>query len=294
MDLATSVAFWSAIATACSAVFIGWQAWETRRTAQASRKAATDSRDAVKIANATLELATEQAQQSAILVKDSIRARLDIKAPAVSMTIRQKHSDTAVDFLIKRHDGPQAFGVMDFAEDALFELPRDNDTLIYAVYEVAFHNDGLVPVSVRSASMGSRSGGFFRWLDTIRVPVGESVNAVMAIGTSVEEWAMALDNKTPSPARGFWETVRNGETGVQLSQEFHVEAPMIQPVEGGSNGDTYRIPGRTRAPRMLASIVIDAQERAYVIAGIPVESLVPTVEEADMLTQRGHQPILNN
>lgn len=227
MDLATSVAFWSAIATACSALFIGWQAWETRRTAQASRKAASDSRDAVKIANATLELATEQSQQSAILAKDSIRARLDIKAPAISMTMRRGTSKAAESFIISRLDSSQALQAADPFEEALFELPGDSDMWVYAVYLVSFHNEGLVPATIRSSSMCRASGGAFVWQETLRVPVGESGNAMLAIGASVEDWATALGGISAPLPSGSWETVLHEDTGVLLSQEFHVEAPMI-------------------------------------------------------------------
>lgn len=283
MDPVTSVAFWSAIATACSALFIGWQAWETRRTAEASRKAASDSRDAVKIANDTLELATEQAQQSAILAKDSIRARLDIKAPAISMTIRQGGSRVAAGFAISTPDSPQVLRNVDTFEEEQFELPRDNDTVIYAMYRVSFHNDGLVPVTIRSNSLGRSSSGFFSWEETLRVPVGEYENAMLAIGASAEEWARAWDKGTSPPAHGWWETVLHEDTGVMLSQKFHVEATMIQPIEAGVSGGNYCIPSDKLESRRRASLVFGDQKRAYIIAGEHVESLAPTVKEANML-----------
>ena len=294
MDPVTSVAFWSAIATACSALFIGWQAWETRRTAEASRKAASDSRDAVKIANDTLKLATEQAQQSAILAKDSIRARLDLKAPAISMTLRKGTSMAADHFMVEKPGELTYLRPIDPYDGVPFELPEDNDTWIYAVYLVSFHNDGLVPVTIRSDSMGRSLTGSFVWMETLRVPVGESVNAMLAIGTSVEKLAMVLGKDSEPPASGWWETVLHEDTGVQLSQKFHVAEPMIEPWEGGESDDSYCIPRNKSESKGRASIVFGDQKRAYIIAKKPVESLVPTVEEANMLAVKDPKPILTN
>lgn len=294
VDLTTSVAFWSAIATACSAVFVGWQALETRRTAQSSRRAAEDGRDAVRVANATLELAREQSQQSAILVKDSIRARLDIKAPAISMTLRQGTSMAADHFMVEKPGGLTYLRPIEPHDGVPFELPEDNDTWIYAVYWVAFHNDGLVPVTIRSASMGRSLSGTFVWMETLRVPVGESVYAMLAIGTSVEKWVMALEKNTEQVASGCWETVLHEDTGVRLSQTFHVEEPMIEAWAGGKGGESYCIPRNKSESKGRASIVVGDQERGYVIAGKVVESLAPSVEETNMLALKGPKPMLTS
>lgn len=294
MDLATSVALGSAIATACSAGFVGWQAWETRKTAASSKEAAKDSRDAVMVANDTLELAREQSRQSTILVKDSIRARLDIKAPAISMTLRQGTSMAADHFMVEKPGGLTYLRPIDPHDGVPFELPEDNDTWIYAVYLVAFHNDGLVPVTIRSASMGRSLAGAFMWMETLRVPVGESVNAMLAIGTSVEKWVMALDKNTGQVVKGCWETVLHEDTGVRLSQPFHVEEPMIEAWAGGKGVESYCIPRNKSEPKGRASVVFGDQERVYVIAGKVVESLAPSVEETNTLALKDPKPMLTS
>lgn len=71
---------WAALATTASAVVVGWQAWETRRTAQAAEDALGVAREDLSSAQKSLALANRTLETTQAQHLDAVRARLDARA----------------------------------------------------------------------------------------------------------------------------------------------------------------------------------------------------------------------
>lgn len=268
MEIETWVALGAAVATALSAGFIGWQAWETRRSAVSSNKAAEASEAALIVANESLELNRRQAEQSAFMVAEATRARLEANAPAVLMEFVDGEAAQPEAFIVGKGSKREEFRVKEAGE--LFQLPQDSELWIYALFDVIFHNDGLVPVTVLSQStLIPTSGDFVLWIENFRIEVGKSANMQIAVGTSLERWADIQTDRMRSRGEAAWGTAMVGDSGVRLTQTIHIDGTVLE--HGSKEGDfTLRPFGPdTNYPSFL---VKDQPVRTYWLGGqeIPV------------------------
>lgn len=271
MDLATSVAVASAGATTVSAFFIAWQALETRRSAASSNKSAEASEAALTVANASLELNRRQAEQSAFMVVEATRARLETNAPAVSMQLIDGYDAVPGAFIVGKSSQRSEFKVAEIGQ--LFQRPQDAELCIYALFDVVFHNDGLVPVTVLSQStVTPTSGDFVVWTDSFRVEVGGSVDMQLAVGASLKGWTHFLDRKMDSRGEAGWITELSGDSGVRLTQKIHIDGTVLTP--GQREGD-FRLRGYGPDENYPAYILDELPKRTYWLGGKEISALSP-------------------
>lgn len=270
MNLTTLVALGAAVATMFSALFIGWQAWETRRSAGSSNKSAEASKAALVVANESLDLNRRQAEVAAFMVAEATRARLETNAPAVSMRFVDGDNPRQLEVIATKATSSGAIQTKRIGD--VFQLPQDSEWWIYILFDVVFHNDGLVPVTVQSNSTVIINLEGHLWERSFRLEVGESAAKCLAVGTSLEGWTESRDDKTKPRGHAGWVTELNSDSGVRLTQAIHIDGTVLEP--GQKEGDfTIRQLGPdVNYPSFL---VKDQPKRTYWLGGQVIPSLVP-------------------
>lgn len=268
MDLATKVALASAIATTLSALFVAWQALETRRSAKSARQAAEASEAALVVANESLELNRRQAEQSAFMVAEATRARLETNAPAVSMQFVDGDKARPYSFIAGKATDRDSFRAKSVGD--AFQLPQDAELWLYALFEVSFHNDGLVPVTIWSGStLKLMIQGYF-WQPTTRLEVGGSEVMYLAVGASLAGWTESPDDKRRPRGEAGWVTELNGDSGVSLTQMIHIEGTLLERSQTDGNFILRSIGWDANWPSNLTK---DQPKRTYWIGGQEIAAL---------------------
>ncbi len=270
MEIETWVALGAAVATALSALFIGWQAWETRRSAESSNKAATASEAALEVANASLELNRRQAEQSAFMVAEATRARLETNAPAVSMEFVDGENCQPSAFIIGKQSDPESFESREPGH--VFQLPQDAELWLYALFDVKFHNDGPLPVTIWSGSTIIPTYDGFPWDTTFRLDKGESLVRFLAVGTSLVGWTESRDDKTKPRGEAGWVTELSGDSGVRLTQAIHIDGTLLG--NGQREGD-FSLRGLGPDANWPSHLVKDQAKRTYWLGGQEIPALAP-------------------
>lgn len=150
----------AATATAASAGVIAWQAWQTRRSVQASE-------DAVQIAQAALT--------------ESQLARIESGVPRLTVTTPMIPEAEK----LWRRDGFQRVMI---AEDEIFKLPRDADLILGFEHTFTVRNDG--PGTVLPLTRASESVSVQGFAEPIP-PNSERV-FTFAVRRTVAEWVTLL------------------------------------------------------------------------------------------------------
>lgn len=270
MELETCVALIAALATTISAIFIAWQAGETRRSANSSNKAAEASEAALVVANESLELNRQQAEQSAFMVAEATRARLETNAPAVSIEFVNGETAQPEAYIVGKQSDPDSFESREVGET--FQLPKDKDLWLYALFNVRFHNDGPLPVTIWSGSTITPVYDGFPWCPTFRLDQGESVFKWLAVGCLVEHWTSFPDEKGRPRGEAGWVTELNGDSGVKLTQSIHIDGTLLG--RGQKEGDfTLRRLGGD--PNWPSFVVKDQAKRTYWLGGKEIPALAP-------------------
>lgn len=74
-------------ATAISAAFIAWQAYETRRAAQATRASAQETAESVELTRQALQISQDSLAVSRALAAEQMKGRLDARAPRLRVNL---------------------------------------------------------------------------------------------------------------------------------------------------------------------------------------------------------------
>lgn len=270
MEIETCVALISAFATTISAIFIAWQAGETRRSANSSNKAAEASEAALVVANESLELNRRQSEQSAFMVAEATRARLETNAPAVSMQFVDGDSARPISFLAGKPSDRESFRAKSVGD--VFQLPQDAELWLYALFEVSFHNDGLVPVTIFSGATGVPMLQGYSWQPTTRLEVGGSEVMYLAVGASLAVWTESPEDKGKPRGEAGWVTELNGDSGVRLTQMIHIEGTLLEGSQTEGNFVLRSIGWDANWPSNLTK---DQPKRTYWIGGQEIAALAP-------------------
>lgn len=127
----------AAISASIAAIFVGWQSWETRKTARASR-------DAVGVAIDALELARKEEGNTRSLLAEAVRSRIDSVMPRITVTADlypvRTATMTATPLSEVRQDVP---------EGMVFRLPKDGGNFLCLTYQVEVANDSDQHVVLR-------------------------------------------------------------------------------------------------------------------------------------------------
>jgi hypothetical protein len=201
-------------ATALSAVVIAWQAWQTRRSVQASEKA-------VEVAQAALT--------------ESQLARVESGVPRLIVTT----SAFPASEKLWRHDVSPSVLV---AETDVFKLPRDAKTGLSFSHTFKVRNDGPGTVAPRF----SGSGG--AWVHFSPEPIlsGTEKEYTFTVRLSVARWVKILASETPgdeaeSPICATIDVVYSGprDSDVDETHRIIVRGSALQAVED-AEGDWRR------------------------------------------------------
>lgn len=270
MDLATKVALASAIATTLSALFVAWQALETRRSAKSARQAAEASEAALEVANESLELNRRQAEQSAFMVAEATRARLETNAPVVSMQFVEGDNPHPNGYIVGIPSDPESYERRNIGD--VFQLPQDSELWLYALFNVKFHNDGALPVTIWSGSTFVPVYEGLPLSPTFRLGKGESVTWYLAVGTSLAGWTESRDDKTKPRGQAGWATELSGDSGVRLTQTVHIDGTILG--SGQREGD-FILRGLGDDPNWPSFLVKDQAKRTYWLGGTEIPALAP-------------------
>lgn len=262
----------AAIATASSALVIGWQSWETRKSAGQAKRAADASESAVNAANEALSLTRQQAKHSQIMAAEAIRSRMEVQGPAVSASFsdmddsgRPKPFGYAVG---SRHDDDTYQQV---EPGHVFFETRDDDQWLFAVMRVAFTNSGPHPVTVSTPTMMRRfmNGQLSVSQGHIRLGSGEGKTNIdggfMLVGARLSQWVSVTRQERREHQVGgstAWWTEIHGEAGVQISQELKIMGTLL---ESGNQRGEWRLRGFGPHVNYPSTFVVEPQKRHYFV-----------------------------
>jgi hypothetical protein len=132
-----SVPDWiAAVAAVGAAMLVGWQSWETRKSANASADAATTANAAVELSRSALEIAREEEHHTRELIAEGIKARIDQRMPAVKVTVEPSAVWPPYEPSVSGGEANQ------LQPGFTYRLPRDRDKLIIARYRFSVENEG--------------------------------------------------------------------------------------------------------------------------------------------------------
>lgn len=258
MDSVTAT-FAAAIATGLSALFIGWQAWETKQSAKSSKEAA-------QAANDSLELTRSSLRHSQLMTAEAIRSRLELHGPNVVMWFTSSDNDPEpFAYAMSRTYGKSLEKIR---AGQVFSHPQDRNTWIYALFGVIFLNEGTSSVTVSSSSIVSANAEQQTFCPSpVTLEPKQRIELDLAVGTSFEQ----LIHTTTSPNRRFemggeggWQTALEGDTGVMQSQKFKIVGTLLEPDDKEGNyilrklGDDINYPSR---------LEIGKKERIHMVGG---------------------------
>ncbi|WP_158852820.1 hypothetical protein [Saccharothrix deserti] len=174
-----------ALVTGVSAGLIAWQAWETRRTAQAGR-------GGVEIGQRSLEV-------SQALAIDSTKARLDARAPRLLVTAAPTHGEVVM--------GPSGSGQpRPWPVDRTFRRTEDDYQYLLTGAQVDIKNEGdrsqRVGIDANEVTLLRPENGNI-------TPNGGRITVLLAPGESCE--FRLADQRTLQQWSEVWEARRGGE-----------------------------------------------------------------------------------
>ncbi|MFE4197357.1 hypothetical protein ACFRJ9_15950 [Paenarthrobacter sp. NPDC056912] len=278
--IATAV---SAVATMASAVVIAIQAVLTRKALIEAKRSADASERAVTVANASLELAREQAQQSEVMTAEAIRARMETNAPSVFFTLdRDENGPKACAYARSDSYDDPVFSVVE--PGAVFQKGPDDSSWLFAIFRVRFENAGTQPLAVNPGlGFAHLSNAVLtRRQSHIELSVSNSSHSFLAVGCRVSDWIRAThapDRARIVVASSAWSVDVGGETGVLVRQPLRIEGTLLESGPGEGNY-SLRSLGPDPMQNYPSRLVMDKQKRDYVVGwdAIGNPRLLPTPE----------------
>jgi len=229
-------------ATAITVVVIGFQAWETRRSAEVAQAALHKTDDAIKVSDR--------------LAIESAKARLDARTPHINVSVMQTiWPPTRPPLFVSGPGQP-------IASDAEFRVQRDTTTeiLLEAVCRVTNESAVTVQVGLNNISVQGdyATGTAWQYPGTYlqrSIPPGGWLDFMVREARSVADWAANAEDRTNGvPGRNvivaeviFSDTFDNG---IVDNWRVEISGYPLEPVPGDPG--TYRItqlaPGNASLP----------------------------------------------
>ncbi|MEV0789399.1 hypothetical protein [Kribbella sp. NPDC050459] len=151
-----SVPDWIAAGAAVgAAVLVGWQSWETRKSAHAAADAATTANSAIELSRSALEVARTEEGHTRRLIVEAIKTRIDANAHPLSVFINHSAEWPPLEPSIS---GGQANPL---PTDRIYRLPKDGGELILVRFGFRINNLGghSVTVNINDAWIGDDGTG---------------------------------------------------------------------------------------------------------------------------------------
>jgi hypothetical protein len=263
-----------ALVTGVSAGLIAWQAWETRRTAQAGRTGVEIGRQSLEVSQA--------------LAIDSTKARLDARAPRLLINAPSTHGEVVM--------GRQGSGIpQPWPLDRQFRRTEDDFTTLLVGTQIDVKNEGdrsqriciigavgsSAPMLVSSGSKRARIGGYIELLRpeganltpnsdqvTIFLSPGERCEFRLMEARTVEQWAACWDAReegdtNPSKSVGQVTCSDPYDEGVVDRWTIELYGCPIEPIPNDLAG--WRIRNGQANPSVVEVVVLQ-QERAYYLS----------------------------
>lgn len=206
----------AAAAAAAAAVVVAWQAWETRRAAQASR-------DAVVTANAALELSRQQAAEA-------VRARIDAATPRISVVLPGEPTWPPLEpsMYFGGHPQPLPVGV---TPDPM-RMPRDKAKQILVRTRVTIINESDSLVKVDVDSLTDDAGAVVA--SPVSLDPASNLEAWFAVTRSLEQWIEVYrarqTGQSGVAAFGTVNYMDLADTGVADRWELELSGTPVEPV----------------------------------------------------------------
>lgn len=216
-------------AAVIAAGVVAWQAWETRKAAQASERAVDAADRAVLAANEGLEISRQQAAEA-------VRARIDAACARITVTLGDEPAWPPLEPSIYQGDEPQPHRYGTSAEP--WHMPRDRAKQVLVRAPVVIQNHSDVTVSLRVYELFDEKGQTLG--ETLDLGPEERREAWVAVTRTLEEW-IAIHRQRESGAGGDEATgtvyhVDPADTGADDRWDLTIAGCPVEPVpdlEGG-------------------------------------------------------------
>ncbi|GAB3535818.1 hypothetical protein GCM10027403_14560 [Arthrobacter tecti] len=188
---------------------------------------------AVDVANQSLKIARLESTRSALMIAESVKSRLDINAPVVSLSL---NVPTVSEYAWSRSRSPEA---AEWDEDAgvpsNLHAPQENQKNFWVRVPVVLSNEGSASVTLEfwppvSAMQGGSWGSPQRRHD---IAAGNQALYAMAIGGTLQEWIASAANDNDFCLWAQWSVVLKGNSGVVLHQRVEIRGPSAREAPSG-------------------------------------------------------------
>jgi len=116
----------AAVAAIVAAGLVGWQSWETRKSAQASARAAASANASLELSRRTIEIAGTEEGHTRSLISEAVKTRIDQATPTLTLTLGNLVGPVELDQSAHHVNDP-----FEFVPNAhVYRLPRDKDHYI--------------------------------------------------------------------------------------------------------------------------------------------------------------------
>jgi hypothetical protein len=244
----------TAVAAVAAAFLVGWQSWETRKSAEGSRRA-------VESANRALALATAEEAHSRELIREAVRSRMDAVMPDLLLTVSNVEWPPIV---AGPHGG--TIGMNGPAQaDPFFRLPRDAGCAITLRGTVRIYNDSRRTVQLYvGAAQETPAPGHWRLSPSFPTIAPEGHEDVpFQVTAGVQSWTTGEPGSENWPGQtgppftaSYWDPADSGATD---SWYVQVIGSPLQAVPDQS--DTFEIPDEP--PQQLLSVSL--RRRRYML-----------------------------
>ncbi|TCO33078.1 hypothetical protein EV652_10377 [Kribbella steppae] len=184
----------AAVAAVCAAILVGWQSWETRKSAQASAKAVIAANLAVSLSQEVLEVARIEERHTRKLIGESVKSRIDAGTQWLKVTashsVRWPPHDA--DIIIVT-GGSDNFGEPpDLRLDVVYRLPKDRNHLIGVRVAFSIFNDSPRTVVVAAGEYWTEivpgQGPLIQNPGPKEIPGETAVKGYFHVARPVSEW----------------------------------------------------------------------------------------------------------
>jgi hypothetical protein len=231
------------IAAVVAAVAVIYQSWQTRRSADASKKAADAAASGLKIANSALDVARAEEQRSRALVIEAHRARMDAALPELNVYT----GETAWPPYISRNPEREPWEALHPGREIV--LPRDCGMRIAVASSVKLHNGSsrlvemgvsYTPFDLPLDDNGDPSDTPLRFGErtdrVVHLKPGESKSFQFVTWTTITNW---MDESTSIGNLNAWDIrgpafVNYGDTtdsGVGVGWNLAVHGSALERIE---------------------------------------------------------------
>jgi hypothetical protein len=244
-----SVPDWIAAGAAVgAAVLVGWQSWETRKSAHAAAHAATTANSAIELSRSALEVARTEEGHTRRLIAEAVKNRIDATSPRMFLTLDASPVWPPFEPSTNSNGEPQPVA----PRNKVFRLPRDGDDLLIVRQFFTLRNDSSTTMTILPPRFRALEDGADWVEDSYALEPGSVLRAMFDIEKSVKEWVEKTDYAftgltiTPEDVDSFM-YVDHADCGVTDTIKIDMWGNPLWPVE--NEHGAYRVVERAIGTR---------------------------------------------